>query len=142
MPTLRQDEDQAADAMQHVRALTGVKYAKFSPATGSLTISYDPVQLCPSRIINTLARRGHLTGIVGFPLQRARRSVAPSASLKAPASPVHQLQGRTADVPTPAGFHLTPTTKIALAVATRLVVPLLLERAFGRAGKLLAATLL
>jgi len=142
MPDLRHDEVEAADAMQHVRSLAGVKLARFSPATGSLTVSYDATRLCPSHIINTLARRGHLTGVVGFPLQRARHAVVWKGASKAPAPSVHQLQAVTEDIPAPPGFHLTPTTKIALAVATRLVLPLLLERAFGRAGKFFATALL
>lgn len=110
----------AEAASQLMRSLSGVSSVVSNSKTGSITVTFDDRRLCPSKIINVLAQRRYLQGIIGFPRQ-------PNCCYLTP----------TDHVP-----HLSPLAKTALKAAARLVLPVLAERAFGKPGKWVVSALL
>jgi hypothetical protein len=121
-PAVKNSLEKAAHAVALLTDLTGVKTVVSNASTGSITVTYQAHLLCPSLIINALAQHGFLIGVVGFP----KRSERPWANLAS--SPALTL-------------NLSPEAKKMLKLAAKLVLPLLIERALGRPGKVLAAAL-
>jgi hypothetical protein len=135
----REDAGRRAAAVEALSGLRGVRSVDARGTSGSITVHFDEVRICPSEIIATLTRYGDIDGLVGFP-QLAVAAGAEGASFapQRALAPVIYLAPRQAP---PSALGILPVVKTAVIVAAQIAAPLLLERLFGRTGKLAAKVL-
>ncbi len=137
-PSFKDDAACRARAFRALRALRGVHAVAASPTTGSVTVHFDEALVCPSTIIDTLADCGALQNLVGFPRLAAVSGGGAPVPVRALGT---VLPLRPVIVTVEAAPVLPPLMRKALLVGVQLAGPILLERAFGKAGRLAARIL-
>lgn len=143
-PLFKQNPAENRRAVGVLSKLPGITNIATSSTTGSITIRYCQKTICPATIINSLSKHKFIYGIVALP--RRSRPLPPS-------QPISLDRPQSIDVPRglrllhdPAltnakvqRIHstrpLSPRSKKILAVAAKIILPILAERAFGKPGR-------
>lgn len=147
-------KNSVAEAERVIRVLTtirGVRRIATNTTTGSVTIRFCERTVCPSHVIHQLSKHGFIGSVIAFP---RRKSVQPRTLSPTLANPLRIEQRRARgplldDSRRPEQAHkprptrtLSPQTRKMIAVAAKIVLPMLAERAFGKTGKEILSALL
>ena len=150
-PILKRNIAEARRVLDTFTKIRGVRKITTNTTTGSITIRYCELTLCPSQIINHLCKHGFIEGIIGFPRKKSPRKKAEIGGVynydfiyknkPTGISPRSYKSGPTMNA-TPLQNSISPQTKKFLAAAAKIVLPILAERAFGKTGREIVSALL